>query len=174
MKVVATLLERKKELHGEIEAALEELRAIEIALGAFQNISNAKMVNVERAQADLFAPKPKRKTTNPTIKQMIVLVLEESESGLDAWTILNEINSRWQKDLARTSLSPQLSRLKHEGILIYVNQKWLLAKKDEAPDVLPSEARVGETPQGSLSKSTTIPTTGPSLQGTQSRKEEES
>ena len=175
MKIISTLLERQRELRADIEAAMEELRAIEISLNVFQNLGLRETPAITTtAQSDLFSPKQRRKSPELTIKQMIVTVLGEVESGLDAMAILVEINERWKKDYARTSLSPQLSRLKQEGRLIYVNQKWLLAEKDKASDVQPSEAYVGEPSKNGNSKFTTRSLTGSSLQKVQSRKEEES
>ncbi|WKL57899.1 hypothetical protein Q1W73_02655 [Asticcacaulis sp. ZE23SCel15] len=162
MKVITALLERKKELQSQIEAAHEELRVIEISLSAFENIGLSTNIKASLApQADLFAPKFRRKTPAITIKEMILTVLAESNYGLDAQAILKEINDRWKKDLVRSSLSPQLSRLKQSGHLIYANQKWLLAQQHEASDGETSEARDGEVFTNTNPNSIKLPLTGP-------------
>lgn len=175
MKVIDVLMARKKELIAEVESAMKELGAIEAALDAFKNIAFREVSQSSSAtQSDLFEPARARNAGKMTIKDMILIVLNESESGLSAVVILDEINKRWKKDLVRTSLSPQLSRLKQEGRLIYTNQKWLLAEKDETSDAVTSEVRNGEVPEGISPESTTLPVAGLSSQVVRSSKEDAS
>jgi hypothetical protein len=62
-----------------------------------------------------------------TIKKMVVSILAESpKEGLDALEILERIRQKYGLEIERTSLSPQLSRLKNEGILANENQRWML------------------------------------------------
>ena len=53
--------------------------------------------------------------SSPTIKEMVRTILDAAPSGLTAHQILEKINSDYGKDIERTSLSPQLSRLKSDN-----------------------------------------------------------
>ncbi len=60
-----------------------------------------------------------------TIKEMVVRLLEEAHpSGLTALEILAGIQKRWMPTLERTSLSPQLSRLKNDHLIENRLGKW--------------------------------------------------
>lgn len=78
----------------------------------------------------------------PTIKKGVIQLLEEaSPMGLTALEILARLNRRWWRgELKRTSLSPQITRLKKEGKVASERGTWRV-RKDDAP---PSEE--GETP----------------------------
>ncbi|MBN9346283.1 MAG: hypothetical protein J0I48_08785 [Devosia sp.] len=64
-----------------------------------------------------------------TIKDFVVRVLSEKPDGLVAVDILARINKRFGTKYPRTSLSPQLSRLKNEGVLERHGVVWRLAKE---------------------------------------------
>lgn len=56
------------------------------------------------------------------------------EEGMESSEILDGIRKKWKPDLARTSLSPPLSRLKKDGIIELHGKRWkLVVKKNEAP-----------------------------------------
>ena len=60
-----------------------------------------------------------------TIKEMVLeLLAEVFPEGLTALEILERIQARWLPGLERTSLSPQLSRLKNEELIANVEGKW--------------------------------------------------
>ncbi|MET4388571.1 chromosome segregation ATPase [Bradyrhizobium sp. F1.4.3] len=67
----------------------------------------------------------------PTIKEAILKVLEDHPDGMTALEILAEINTRFFAGrIARTSLSPQLSRLKDDDQKIGLKgTKWILLPK---------------------------------------------
>ena len=73
-----------------------------------------------------------------SIKDFVVRVLSERAEGMSALDILAAINRRFGTDYPRTSLSPQLSRLKNEGILVRDGLVWRLAK-EEGPEGEPTE-----------------------------------
>jgi hypothetical protein len=82
---------------------------------------------------DLFAetplgltPKEITKKLGKTTQEMVLEVLTPEPQGMYALDILAEINRRWLPTLQRTSLSPQLSRLKEAGNLLYVDGRWKL------------------------------------------------
>jgi hypothetical protein len=63
-----------------------------------------------------------------TIKQLVRKALSEQfERGATANELLDFFSDAWgRSDVLRTSLSPQLSRLKQEGAIILIGQKWSL------------------------------------------------
>ena len=67
----------------------------------------------------------------PTIKEGIIQLLEEVyPMGLTALEILDRLNRRWWRgELKRTSLSPQITRLKNSGGVIGERGTWKVAKK---------------------------------------------
>jgi len=77
----------------------------------------------------------------PTIKEGVILLLEESHpKGLTALEILDRLNRRWWRGgLQRTSLSPQITRLKKDGKVVSQHGTWKLPK-DNAPSEGTDEA----------------------------------
>ncbi|KQU54880.1 hypothetical protein ASG72_04535 [Bosea sp. Leaf344] len=69
----------------------------------------------------------KRGIPEKTIKEAVIEVLEVIGGGLTASDILAAINAKFGTDYPRTSLSPQLSRLKSEGKLTREGNLWSLA-----------------------------------------------
>lgn len=105
-----------------------------------------------------------------TIKEMVVTILSEAESALEAETILDEINKRWNKGLIRTSLSPQLSRLKQSGMLSYAGKKWMLTEKYETPDAATSGVRKVGLRLRNTQSTETNPWDGPNSEESPNRK----
>jgi hypothetical protein len=66
-----------------------------------------------------------------TIKAAVLAVLNEVGRGMTALEILAAINSRFNSSYARTSLSPQLSRLKQQGSIERDGIVWSLGKPKE-------------------------------------------
>lgn len=66
--------------------------------------------------------------SSPTIKEMVRTILDAAPSGLTAHQILEKINSDYGKDIERTSLSPQLSRLKSDNEVFLDGDMWMLGK----------------------------------------------
>ncbi|GLQ22754.1 hypothetical protein GCM10007853_06280 [Algimonas ampicilliniresistens] len=86
-----------------------------------QSLTGFKNLKPERAKREA-APEPYR-----SIKQMVRLVLTDFPDGLIALDILSKINERFGKSFPRTSLSPQLSRLKQSGDIYKDGKRWVLA-----------------------------------------------
>jgi hypothetical protein len=59
-------------------------------------------------------------------------VLSGQPSGLNSSGILDAIKKRFGRDIERTSLSPQLSRLKEDGELILSGEVWFTAEHFKA------------------------------------------
>lgn len=95
---------------------------------------------------------PLRRTSQITIKEMVRSILRSRPDGLAAGQILQEIQERFGVAVERTSLSPQLSRLRDSGVVTLDNGRWYstqialaeLAAPETAP---PAGAAVGERRQ---------------------------
>lgn len=86
---------------------------------------------------DYLNPPPK------TIKDMVLKQLnEEYPGGLTALEILDRIQKRWKPVLERTSLSPQLTRLRASGSIQNDKHKWYLVThtEKENPNASPDDA----------------------------------
>jgi hypothetical protein len=68
----------------------------------------------------------------PTIKECVIQLLEEAcPHGLTALEILDRLNRRWWRgQLKRTSLSPQITRLKKDKKVVSEHGTWKLQKDD--------------------------------------------
>jgi hypothetical protein len=71
----------------------------------------------------------RRVTPTVTIKEAVMSVLQSYPNGLPALQILEEINKRNSTNYRRTSLSPQLSRLKQEGKLTQQGINWIPVRR---------------------------------------------
>jgi hypothetical protein len=98
---------------SEIAGIQEELRRIDLAL---------KTLEDEDARS-----------ARPTIMQAVLEVLKSKPEGMTALEILAEINERYfDGKILRTSLSPQLSRLKDRDRKITLRgNRWYLAGEEE-------------------------------------------
>jgi len=67
---------------------------------------------------------PPRRTSQITIKEMVRSILRSRPDGLTAGEILHEIHERFGVAIERTSLSPQLSRLRDSGDVTPENGRW--------------------------------------------------
>lgn len=67
-----------------------------------------------------------------TIKEMIRDVLKSSHQGLTSTEILFKINELFSKKIERTSLSPQLSRMKEDCEVTLHDNSWFLAVASQA------------------------------------------
>jgi hypothetical protein len=105
---------RRQEIAAAEEALQEQLHAL--------LEERLRLVRAETAIASASAQPPnmprqakERRQPRGVIKRAILRTLEYAPDGMDAVTILVTINNRLGSDFARTSLSPQLSRLKNDG-----------------------------------------------------------
>jgi hypothetical protein len=117
-------------LRRQQEEIAEKIRAYESELGELQNAAKAIGI-VNRLHKPLGIT---RKATPPlSIKEAVIEVLRDYPDGLIALDILAKINERFSMKLVRTSLSPQLSRLKqYDHKIEYDAGVWrLVAPKNE-------------------------------------------
>jgi sugar-specific transcriptional regulator TrmB len=108
MTVLRQFLSRRE---GEI---VEQLKALERELAEIRAAWAA-------LQSEADAPSPKQ---SPTIKDMVRQILRGRPDGLRSRELLKEIQERFGVSIERTSLSPQLSRLRESEEITLVNGRW--------------------------------------------------
>ena len=107
------------------EALKEQLRALA-----------AERLRLARAE--------ERRQPRGVIKRAVLETLKYAPDGMDALTILATINYRLGSNFARTSLSPQLSRLKEDGFIVLNRKIWKLAATS-ASEISPAHFKSAET-----------------------------
>lgn len=124
------LLEPLRRQQHDLQA---QIKTYERELGDLQNAAKAIGI-VNRIEKPLGVTR--RNAPKVTIKEAILEVLQDYPEGLIALDLLPKINDRFSWRIARETLSPQLSRLKQEGKLLYRDGVWILpSKNDEGPAV---------------------------------------
>ncbi|MEL6664940.1 MAG: hypothetical protein AAFQ24_02315 [Pseudomonadota bacterium] len=153
-------------LTTELDSAQLQLRDVELAINAVDGKSNIS--NVAKMRTNNENP------SRLTIKGMVLEILGVMPEGAEATELLAFIKDRFGTDLERTSLSPQLSRLKKDRLITLSGRVWKLNKKD--PDESEPFENVGAgdgsreldsypQPDGSIpSASTPISQSGPELE----------
>jgi len=126
---------------AEIEAEREQLRRAGNAAG----VDIAGHFDSDLAPTISRAP---RRTSEATIKDAVLEVLRESRQPMTALEILPFVNAKLGLDYPRTSLSPQLSRLKNDGLINRDGSLWSLAvlPPDDVPP--PAENPPDPSPEG--------------------------
>lgn len=112
------IAQRETEIRGQQKALKAELRELQLAKAALEG----------QPTGANSAPSG----TTATIKDMARDVLSGQPSGLNSSGILDAIQKRFGRDIERTSLSPQLSRLKEDGELILSGEVWFTAEHFKA------------------------------------------
>ena len=132
--VLAYIRKRRAELAKELEdlntAERVYRQATSTEAGNSDKAPEEVAPNSVVAEAARWAARPR------TIKEMVRRLLEEKHpNGLTALEILGTIQKRWMPTLERTSLSPQLTRLKLGGYVENRVGKWFVATpQNEADD----------------------------------------
>ena len=135
-KIDDWLRARKAELLLQKEAIDLEVKKIDVALEAIT--SEVSQSGSDTSDSGELAGGHEKKT----IKQMVAEVFCDSPVPKTADEILRQINLKFQQNIQRTSLSPQLSRMRQEGQLLYDKDGgyWELSRlgrlKCEYPDDL--------------------------------------
>ncbi|QEN88747.1 hypothetical protein FZC33_21660 [Labrys sp. KNU-23] len=125
----------------EIANEREQLRKAAIGAGlALESILD-RDEHRETPTKPLSPPRSQKRASEKTIKEAVVALLKRYGRGMTALEILPEINAALNVDYPRTSLSPQLSRLKADGIVMREGNVWSLVEwatgNDEASDNAP-------------------------------------
>lgn len=138
LSLIADGLRLKLQRVSEIAAEIEDLN---VAIGGMLSEPQARdSIIVNGVQAAQKSTGPYFingvKIRRGTIKDFVVQVLSDSPNGMVAMDILAAINEQFQKNYDRPSLSPQLSRLRQDGVLGLRGPVWYLKKKDLFEDLL--------------------------------------
>lgn len=124
--------------YGAMISSLEaERRKLELALTAAMSLGPPAQIEPGLGTKDRIADirRSRPVASEKTIKEAVLEVLREHRRGMTALEILPAINARLGVDYPRTSLSPQLSRLKNERKLERNGVIWSLPQPKRALDL---------------------------------------
>lgn len=128
---------RRLELDADLLPLLQRLSAIKAEKDQLRRAALAAGLENEPT-AGSEAPRRGRRLREGTIKTAVVAILEEVGRPMTALELLDRVNERQASTLVRTSLSPQLSRLKDEGAIKLTDKLWHLPEQsvpeNEEPD----------------------------------------
>ncbi len=129
MLTMATMNDFLQYVRKRRTALQRELSELEIA----ERIYRHSDVQLAPGQKSLFPPILPL-LAGRSIKRTVADLLDEMHPhGLTAPEILDEIHVRWNIDVKRTSLSPQLTRLKNDGEIYSDKGVWKRLEETEAP-----------------------------------------
>jgi chromosome segregation ATPase len=122
------LLNRRSEISGKVTPLVADIARLRETLAAKQSELSEWNAELEQIHSALRAIEETETKSQLTIKQAVVEVLKDHREGMTALEILAEINTRYFGGrLLRTSLSPQLSRLKNDdGKIELRGNNWFL------------------------------------------------
>lgn len=116
-----------------LNAERDQLRRAALAAGFEADAApEQERPRIEKAQEPQRVNPVVRKIPSVTLKQAVLIVLGETRKAMPASDILDAINRRFNADFPRTSLSPQLSRLKGDELLALDGQNWTLTEAGNA------------------------------------------
>lgn len=129
MLIMATMNDFLQYVRKRRTALQRELSELEIAERIYRH-SGVQMVPGQESLFEPIMPPLARRS----IKRMVTDLLDEMRPhGLTALEIIDQIRVRWNVDVKRTSLSPQLTRLKNDGEIYNDKGVWKRLKETEAP-----------------------------------------
>jgi len=125
-----------------LEAALVELNNSEKLFRLSQKTQAKKDASTQGGlDLDPSAKEPSKigqglsVTVGVTIKEAVVALLADFPDGLTADEVLAKLNAGPMPTLVRSSLSPQLSRLRHaDRAVSFRDGRWFLGAEDTAPE----------------------------------------
>lgn len=113
------LAERLKQIDIQIDMLKDEKTKVKQALGLFKGL-------------DLTLPQLSF-SHEPTFKEKVkTAMLDAFQDGATSGQILEYLNKNWTRPVKRESLSPQLSRLKEDEVLILEGNLWKLKSENPA------------------------------------------
>lgn len=128
---------RRSEIKSEMDKLKAEIRELDLAEQALEP---------KRHTTIIFGGGAGKSWKRPTIIGMVKDVLLKFPDGADAQAIINAVKEKFGVDVPRSSMSPQLSRLKADGVLEMENNIWRLAdskgQKAEGSDAQTSEPSI--------------------------------
>jgi hypothetical protein len=131
---------RESEIKEARAALLVELKEIKAAKSAVE-AANPNSAPLDRRGASVAVVKL---DSGPTIKEMILHVLEKRTYSGSSEQISHWIKEDFNRSIERSSLSPQLSRLKQDGKLEYAQEsgEWRMTDISDE-DSEPTEVCIG-------------------------------
>jgi len=126
------LLNRRSEISGKVMPLVADIARLKETLAEKQSDLAAWNAELEQIHSALRAMEETETKSQLTIKQAVIEVLKDHLEGMTALEILAAINSRYFGGrILRTSLSPQLSRLKDDdGKIELKRNKWFLLPQE--------------------------------------------
>jgi hypothetical protein len=147
----AEIKARESELTELLQSVTEELGKLRLELSAL-DAAESRFTSpppkpepvtaewVEKVLAEINVPVTGRRH-DVSIQDMARQVLALSPAPLTIAEVNSAINSRFNVQVARASLSPQLSRLRRKGVVRIESNKWVFVGPNEnAPTVRTEEA----------------------------------
>lgn len=131
------IAEAQDRLRVELDALDKEFDQIDKAARAAGIEENAVATESYRQHSGIFMVERTRQrvVAEKTIKEAVLEILKDAGRGMTAIEILPEVNRRLNVDYPRTSLSPQLSRLKADGFLERNGIVWSLVQAPQTEEV---------------------------------------
>lgn len=120
------LARAEEPLQRQLQAIYDERRQLMKAAGAAGIDAN---IQAEALPQKILLQVERRTIPEKTIKEAVLEVLKDRGTGMTALEILAAINLKFRMDYPRTSLSPQLSRLKAAGMIEREGTVWQLSQK---------------------------------------------
>lgn len=112
------------DMRKRIQPLESELADVKRALGVVRDDRPSENLRLVRRPVVTSSSSPYQQMT---LKQLIIKALKEHfPDGATANELIDFFSVAWDRDIQRTSLSPQLSRLKDEGQVRLENNKWFL------------------------------------------------
>ncbi len=135
------LLNRRSEISGKLTPLISDIARLREVLAAKQGELASWNAELDQIQSALKAIEETETKSQLTIKQAVLEVLKDHREGMTALEILATINTRYFGGrIVRSSLSPQLSRLKDNDAKIDLRgNKWFL--RPEQPSLFKIERR---------------------------------
>jgi phosphopantetheinyl transferase (holo-ACP synthase) len=129
-----TVLASLSMAQAELSRLQAEYAQIEAALRAMAGPLLANGYDASERAREHFAAKANPEIARMTMKEMVVKALgEHFPHGATANQLLDFFRSEWGREQMRTSLSPQLSRLKDRHIITLKGKVWHLAPNENGP-----------------------------------------
>jgi len=142
LTLAAFILRRRKEIDTEREPLLARLEVLDLESEQLDKAAAAVGILVINNKKP--GPRPKE----GTIKETVLGILRDSKRGMLALDILTSLNERNGSNLVRSSLSPKLSRLKHDGLIELTDGYWHLPGQPSGNENAPDQNLFPERSEG--------------------------
>lgn len=130
---------RRSDIETQIKALKAELAEIRVAEAALDAAPDVTATTPRPAQGAV---------RSGTIKEWVLKALAGSLNGYETDQVMSAVKMIGGPDVPRNSMTPQLSRLKSEGLIVQEGRYWKAARPlVPAPAVLPAPPLAWPTPQ---------------------------